>query len=72
MDEQRPADMRASTMMDTATRAAASTVVRGICDECGKPAVLTPRIDPESPLSGSERLCPTCARSPEPFWHDDR
>jgi len=49
-----------------------STAVRGTCDECGQVAALTARVDPESPLSGTVRLCPSCARAPEPFWHDDR
>ena len=53
-------------------RQATSTVVRGTCDECGRTAPLTVREDPESPLSGSLRLCPSCARAPEPFWHDER
>lgn len=47
-----------------------STAVRGICDECGQKAPLTARIDPESPISDSMWLCPSCARAPEPFWHD--
>ena len=49
-----------------------STVVRGTCEECGRYTVLFPRVDRESPLSGSLRLCASCARAPEPFWHDDR
>jgi hypothetical protein len=49
-----------------------STTASGICDECGKIDVLTSRIDPESPLSGTLRLCPACVETPEPFWHDDR
>ena len=48
------------------------TAVRGPCDECGQTATLTARVDPESPLSGTVRLCPSCAGAPEPFWHDDR
>ena len=48
------------------------TATRGACDECGKVDVLTARVDPESPLSDTVRLCPTCARGPEPFWHDER
>jgi hypothetical protein len=47
------------------------TAARGICDECGKMAVLTARVDPESPISDTVRLCPSCARAPEPFWHDE-
>jgi hypothetical protein len=47
------------------------TAARGICDECGKTDVLTARVDPESPLSDTVRLCPACARAPEPFWHDE-
>ena len=49
-----------------------STAIRGICDECGKTDLLTARLDPESPLSDTVRLCPSCARAPEPFWHDER
>ena len=49
-----------------------TTAIRGTCDECGQTAVLTARLDPESPLSDTVRLCPSCARAPEPFWHDDR
>ena len=49
-----------------------TTALRGTCDECGKTDVLSARIDPESPLSDTVRLCPSCARAPEPFWHDDR
>jgi hypothetical protein len=62
MDEQRP----------TGVATADGTASRGTCDECGQPAVLIEQFDPESPLSGSQQLCPSCARAPEPFWHDDR
>ena len=51
---------------------AASTTIRGRCDECGRHTVLTVRADPESPLTDTLRLCASCARAPEPFWHDDR
>ena len=61
MDEQRP----------TGVATASGTAIRGTCDECGKLAVLTARIDPESPLTDSAQLCPSCARAPAPFWHDD-
>jgi hypothetical protein len=54
------------------TASGTSTMQRGVCDECGKTAVLTARVDPESPISDSMRLCPSCARAPEPFWHDER
>jgi hypothetical protein len=47
------------------------TAIRGTCEECGQTAVLTARVDPESPLSGTVRLCPSCAGSPEPYWQDD-
>lgn len=53
------------------TAGATSTAIRGECEECGQTAVLTSRLDPESPLSGSLRLCPSCARSPEPYFQDD-
>lgn len=53
------------------TPSGTSTAIRGTCDECGQTAVLTARIDPESPLSDTVRLCPSCARAPEPFWHDE-
>ena len=56
----------------TAAASGISTAVRGTCDECGNVAPLTARLDPESPLSDTVRLCPSCARAPEPFWHDDR
>jgi hypothetical protein len=56
----------------TGATSGTSTVVRGTCDECGQVASLTARLDPESPLSDTMRLCPSCARAPEPFWHDDR
>ena len=49
-----------------------STVIRGTCDECGREAVLIERADPESPLTDTLPLCASCARAPEPFWHDDR
>ena len=49
-----------------------TTAIRGTCDECGQTAVLTARFDPESPLSDTVRLCPSCARAPEPFWLDER
>jgi len=61
MDEQRP----------TRVATADGTAIRGTCDECGQTAILTARIDPESPLTDSVRLCPSCTRAPEPFWHDD-
>jgi hypothetical protein len=54
------------------TASGTSTAVRGTCDECGQTDILTGRVDPEAPLSDTRRLCPTCAQSPEPFWHDDR
>jgi hypothetical protein len=54
----------------TGTASGTGTAARGTCDECGKMAVLTARLDPESPISDTVRLCPSCARSPEPFWHD--
>lgn len=54
------------------TASGATTAVRGACDECGKTAVLTARIDPESPISDTVWLCPSCARAPEPFWHDEQ
>ena len=57
---------------ETGMEARTSTAIRGTCDECGKTAVLTARFDPESPLSDTVRLCPSCARSPEPFWLDER
>jgi hypothetical protein len=57
---------------EAGTASGTSTAMRGTCDECGKSAVLTARFDPESPLSGTVRLCPSCVRAPEPFWHDDR
>jgi hypothetical protein len=53
------------------TTSGAGTIDRGVCDECGQTDVLTTSIDPESPISDTMRLCPSCARSPEPFWHDD-
>jgi hypothetical protein len=53
------------------TAGTTSTALRGTCDECGQMAVLTARVDPESPLSGTVRLCASCVGSPEPFWHDD-
>jgi hypothetical protein len=56
----------------TGATSGSSTAVRGACDECGQIAQLTARVDPESPLSDTVRLCPSCARAPEPFWHDDR
>jgi hypothetical protein len=56
---------RAGTASDTAT------IARGVCDECGQTDVLSVRVDPESPISDTMRLCPSCARSPEPFWPDD-
>ncbi len=58
--------------MDEGREPAASAVVHGTCDECGRTAPLTVRDDPESPLSGRLRLCPSCTRAPEPFWHDER
>ena len=54
------------------TSSGTGTAIRGTCDECGQTEVLTARIDPESPLSDTVRLCPACARAPEPFWHDER
>ena len=57
---------------EVGTSSGTSTATRGICDECGQTDVLTARIDPESPLSDTVRLCPSCARAPEPFWHDER
>ena len=56
---------------EAGTSSGTSTATRGTCDECGQTAVLTARIDPESPLSDTVRLCPSCARAPEPFWHDE-
>jgi hypothetical protein len=56
----------------TAAASGISTAVHGTCDECGNVALLTARLDPVSPLSDTVRLCPSCARAPEPFWHDDR
>ena len=56
----------------TGATSGSSTAVRGACDECGQMAQLTARVDPESPLSDTVRLCPSCARAPEPFWHDER
>ena len=49
-----------------------STVTHGACDDCGKTDALTARVDPESPISGTVRLCPSCAEVPEPIWDDDR
>ncbi len=49
-----------------------SPPLRGVCQECGRLTVLTAREDPESPLTGTLRLCASCAHAPEPFWHDDR
>jgi hypothetical protein len=62
MENQRTAAAESNTIAPTS----------GLCDECGKVDVLTARVDPESPLSDTLRLCPACAESPEPFWHDDR
>jgi hypothetical protein len=56
----------------TNTASTTTTAIRGTCEECGRYSVLTQRIDPESPLTDSLRLCASCARAPEPFWHDDR
>ena len=53
-------------------RVEARITSHGTCDECGKIDVLTARLDPESPISGTVRLCPACADAPEPFWHDER
>ena len=57
---------------EQATPGQASAAVRGRGEECGRYTVLTVRVDPESPLTDTLRLCATCARAPEPFWHDDR
>ena len=59
--------------LQTGERSAeALTTSHGTCDECGKIDVRTTRDDPESPLSGTLRLCPACAETPEPFWHDEQ
>ena len=53
-------------------RAEALTTRQGACDECGKIDVLTARLDPESPISDTVHLCPSCAEIPEPLWDDER
>ncbi len=58
--------------MDERQAQATSTVVRGVCEECGRYTVLTAKLDPESPLTDTLRLCASCARAPEPFFYDDR
>jgi len=67
-----PGEQKMEEQHGTGTAGLTSTAVRGTCEECGQTAVLTARVDPESPLSGTVRLCPSCAQAPEPFWHDDR
>jgi hypothetical protein len=62
MDQQRTAEAEIGT----------TTTAPGTCDECGKIDVLTTRVDPESPLSDTLRLCPACAETPEPFWQDEQ
>jgi hypothetical protein len=56
---------------EAGTVSGTSTATHGACDECGKIDVLTARVDPESPISGTVRLCPTCGETPGPFWQDD-
>src|SRR3954469_10356296 len=68
-DQHHPGEQRMEEQHGTGTAGLTSTAVRGTCDECGQTAVLTARVDPESPLSGTMRLCPSCAQGPEPFWH---
>ena len=59
-------------MAEQQIKSPTSTAVRGTCEECGRYTALTTRLDPESPLTGTLRLCASCARSPEPYWHDER
>jgi hypothetical protein len=54
------------------TATGATTATRGVCEECGRHDALTARVDPESPLSDTRRLCAACAQEPEPFWADER
>ena len=56
---------------ETGMATGTSTATRGTCDECGKTDVLSARVDPESPISGTMRLCPACMETPGPFWQDD-
>lgn len=59
--------------LQTGERSAeALTTSHGTCDECGKIDVLTTRLDPESPISGTMRLCPACMEVSEPNWDDER